>query len=416
MYAIEWDEGKIKFFVDDDNYYTFWNQYISYKEWPFDKRFHLLLNIAIGGTWGGAQGIDPNLTEASMEIDYVRVYSNDTIAPEISGPDFLQAGDTAIYNTYIYEQGEYQWTLPETTELITGQGTNEVKVVWGDSSGEVKVDVTIPGKSFETVDLMVDVVIIPSGDAFYIDHADENDSLLWVVENDVNNSLQPELSDEILKIDYNTTDIYENSCLVYRFKNPVDLTDYRVMELYIKSASSDPPGNMRIDLVDINGNVNPDELFEIVTFEEDEEFHEFHKVFGIYPDDNYLLDRVEDIRVYINWGEAGITGNGTVWIDSLRMVEWTGQVNSVTHVHDDIFSLFPNPAGDKINLEFKQNFLQNNRQIIIYSINGKPVYDCIIRPGTSNFNIPLNSFAPGYYIINVNSGKRTFTKVFVKHK
>ena len=42
--------------------------------WPFDKPMHLLLNIAVGGTWGGQKGIDPNVFPARMEIDYVRVY------------------------------------------------------------------------------------------------------------------------------------------------------------------------------------------------------------------------------------------------------------------------------------------------------------------------------------------------------
>ncbi|NQU81443.1 MAG: hypothetical protein HQ543_07980, partial [Bacteroidetes bacterium] len=90
----------------------------------------------------------------------------------------------------------------------------------------------------------------------------------------------------MLEIGYDVTNLYENSCLVYRFEHPVVLSEYRVMEFYLKSDGANPPGNMRIDLVDINGNVNPDELFEIVTFEEDEAFHEFHKVFGIYPENN----------------------------------------------------------------------------------------------------------------------------------
>jgi len=60
--------------VDDSSYYTFWNPQILYKEWPFDKRFHLLLNLAVGGTWGGAQGIDTAIFPQAMEVDYVRVY------------------------------------------------------------------------------------------------------------------------------------------------------------------------------------------------------------------------------------------------------------------------------------------------------------------------------------------------------
>ena len=40
----------------------------------FDKQFHLILNVAVGGTFGGAQGIDDSIFPRSMVIDYVRVY------------------------------------------------------------------------------------------------------------------------------------------------------------------------------------------------------------------------------------------------------------------------------------------------------------------------------------------------------
>lgn len=75
IYAINWTEDKIEFFVDDIHYYTA-NKYESdtYKEWPFDKRFHLLMNIAVGGNWGGKEGVDESIWPQKMEIDYVRVY------------------------------------------------------------------------------------------------------------------------------------------------------------------------------------------------------------------------------------------------------------------------------------------------------------------------------------------------------
>ena len=50
----------------------------TYREWPFDRRFHLLLNVAVGGQWGGAMGVDPGAFEGDgqvMEVDWVRVYS-----------------------------------------------------------------------------------------------------------------------------------------------------------------------------------------------------------------------------------------------------------------------------------------------------------------------------------------------------
>jgi beta-glucanase (GH16 family) len=73
-YSVEWHADRIDYFVDDVKYFTFNNENNSYKEWPFDQRFHLILNIAVGGTWGGLQGINDSNLPQTMEVDYVRVY------------------------------------------------------------------------------------------------------------------------------------------------------------------------------------------------------------------------------------------------------------------------------------------------------------------------------------------------------
>ncbi|MFM2392521.1 MAG: hypothetical protein RLZZ546_498 [Bacteroidota bacterium] len=74
LYGIEWDENKIQFFFDNKPYLLFKNDRKGYKSWPFDKSFYLILNIAVGGNWGGKMGIDENIWPQRMEIDYVRVY------------------------------------------------------------------------------------------------------------------------------------------------------------------------------------------------------------------------------------------------------------------------------------------------------------------------------------------------------
>lgn len=74
LYRVDWTPADIKGYIDDQLVFTFINSGKGYKEWPFDKRFHLLLNIAVGGNWGGAQGVDPDVYPQSMVIDYVRVY------------------------------------------------------------------------------------------------------------------------------------------------------------------------------------------------------------------------------------------------------------------------------------------------------------------------------------------------------
>jgi beta-glucanase (GH16 family) len=75
VYAIDWQENKIDFFVDDELYHSVARDpKDDFKGWPFDKRFHLLMNIAVGGNWGGKEGVDMDIWPQRMEIDYVRVY------------------------------------------------------------------------------------------------------------------------------------------------------------------------------------------------------------------------------------------------------------------------------------------------------------------------------------------------------
>jgi beta-glucanase (GH16 family) len=74
VYAIEWFEDRIDFFIDDVKFFTFEKGTGGDDVWPFDKPQYLLLNLAIGGSWGGQQGIDDELFPHRFLIDYVRVY------------------------------------------------------------------------------------------------------------------------------------------------------------------------------------------------------------------------------------------------------------------------------------------------------------------------------------------------------
>lgn len=74
VYAIEWDADRITFFVDDVQYNEFPNEGTGPDAWPFDQPFYLVLNLAVGGNWGGRQGVDTDIWPQTMEVDYVRVY------------------------------------------------------------------------------------------------------------------------------------------------------------------------------------------------------------------------------------------------------------------------------------------------------------------------------------------------------
>ena len=73
-YSIEWTPSKITWSVDDNNYFSYDAANYSAEAWPYYKDFFMILNIAVGGNWGGQQGVDDSVFPQQMLIDYVRVY------------------------------------------------------------------------------------------------------------------------------------------------------------------------------------------------------------------------------------------------------------------------------------------------------------------------------------------------------
>jgi beta-glucanase (GH16 family) len=74
VFAIEWEPGEIRFYVDDHLYETRKAEDLpAGKQWAFDHPFYIVLNLAVGGYWPG----NPDATTpfpARMLVDYVRVY------------------------------------------------------------------------------------------------------------------------------------------------------------------------------------------------------------------------------------------------------------------------------------------------------------------------------------------------------
>lgn len=81
VYSMNWSPNQITFLLDNVAYYTYNPAVKNANTWPFDNEQYLLLNIAMGGIAGGIPG---NFNQASMQIDYVRIFQNttpDTLAP-----------------------------------------------------------------------------------------------------------------------------------------------------------------------------------------------------------------------------------------------------------------------------------------------------------------------------------------------
>jgi beta-glucanase (GH16 family) len=73
VYAIDWTEDKIDFFVDEKLVYTYGPELKNENSWPFNQPFYIIINLAIGGNFGGPE-VDETMFPESFIIDYVKVF------------------------------------------------------------------------------------------------------------------------------------------------------------------------------------------------------------------------------------------------------------------------------------------------------------------------------------------------------
>jgi beta-glucanase (GH16 family) len=73
-YSIEWTFESIVFMIDGAAHQVFNGTPANTDKWPFDQLFHLVLNVAVGGDFGGKKGVDDSVFPRQMKVDYVRVY------------------------------------------------------------------------------------------------------------------------------------------------------------------------------------------------------------------------------------------------------------------------------------------------------------------------------------------------------
>jgi beta-glucanase (GH16 family) len=115
LFAIEWEEGEIRWYVDDVHYGTKTDWYSAGGDFPapFDRRFHLLLNLAVGGNLPGAPNANTQFPQDYV-IDYVRVYQ------ETDGPAFtINPGlNDAWFNPATSGQGFLLTVLPDTNLMF----------------------------------------------------------------------------------------------------------------------------------------------------------------------------------------------------------------------------------------------------------------------------------------------------------
>lgn len=136
VYTLDWWPDRIDIFLDGEKYFTVSDNGTGFAAWPFDQRFHLLLNIAVGGSWGGVQGIDDSIFPQRMEVDYVRVYElvEPFEEPGIAVPAKIEAEDF---------DAQFGMQLEETSDI--GGGFN-AGFLGNEDWAEYKLEAQFPGR------------------------------------------------------------------------------------------------------------------------------------------------------------------------------------------------------------------------------------------------------------------------------
>lgn len=140
VFSVEWEPNEIRWYIDDYLFSTKKTSDVVPERWPFDQRFHFILNVAVGGTWPGSPD-GSTVFPQTMEVDYVRVY--DTRSNTLSGPRSVpfKAPFTVYTLSGLATDDKINWTAPEGAEISSGQGTSNVAIKWGSASGELKAEI-----------------------------------------------------------------------------------------------------------------------------------------------------------------------------------------------------------------------------------------------------------------------------------
>lgn len=134
VYALEWTADKLVFSVDGGVHYTYNPPVKDADTWPFDDEQYLIFNIAI------EPSIDPNFTQSSMEIDYVRIYQQSTVTASEPQPQStlnVKHYPNPVTDTLTIElpTGNNIITIHDTTGKWIGEATTSQNVFEYDMSG-----------------------------------------------------------------------------------------------------------------------------------------------------------------------------------------------------------------------------------------------------------------------------------------
>ena len=140
-FTVEWDSGEIRWYIDGVLYHSVTEASLGISPWVFDENFHFILNLAVGGDWPGSPD-NTTVFPQTMEVDYLRVYQQ-LSEILVTGDKLVQPNEGNVpYSVPTMAGATYNWTVPAGASIVSGQGTENILVDWGQNSGDITVQLT----------------------------------------------------------------------------------------------------------------------------------------------------------------------------------------------------------------------------------------------------------------------------------
>ncbi|MFA9389633.1 MAG: family 16 glycosylhydrolase [Prolixibacteraceae bacterium] len=389
-YAIEWSADSIKWFIDKDLVFSYVHKDgAGTNTWPFDKKFYLILNLAIGGDWGGQQGVDDALFPHQLLIDYVRVYQRETG----DGPFSITVPDSERGTVqFTPQQDAYEKNSTVQIKAIPNEGYVFDKFV--DMGSENPLTIKVTDNTF-----IVPVYIKALAEGELLSNGNFDDGLTsWsdpyifdkTTENAVASVIDGVYTFEIKKVASANWHLgFQQYDLLMTQNKSYRLT----FDIW-----ADSPAQAGIQLAKNYGDYGG--YLEKSDFEVTSEANTFTYDF------TFTKESDNNCRLFFSLGNFK---SGKVYLDNISLIvsSQTTAVSSISNSKKQEFKVFPNPVTDQINfnLSLKKD---TKTEIELLSIDGRlmsSLYRGMLLQGQHNLNFGINrnEFKSGLYIFRMKS-------------
>jgi beta-glucanase (GH16 family) len=411
LYEALWTPDKIQFSVDGIAFYTYNPASKTSATWPFNAPFFIIMNIAIGGNFGGPE-VDPSLTFARMEVDYVRVYQNFS-ALTLQGPSIVDKNQANVsYKTNQIQNATYEWTLPQGAQIVSGDGTSSINVKWGEAEGDVKVKVSF-GAQVAEKKVSVVVVKSPQGNAYSL-FAPDND-LTWNV-SDKTNTYKISAPENQLRVDYTVKQVVNVPALTGVLTRPLNLSAHPILHVRAKSANKSKTLLMRMDWIDENEvGTTKSPVFNFSPLIDDGEYYDYR--FDYASTNNWQSSngavnsaRITKLNFYIDFGTFASLGSDSLWVENI----WVEQAAALPLIPNRPSHLKGAINNENLVLSWNDNATNETGFEIHASSAKEGVYSMVSTTAVNSLSASVAHTAGMYYKVrSVNAnGQSSFSNAF----